>query len=198
MKTENKILEMSFDFALETIAIYRKLIEKKEYVLSKQLLRSGTSIGANVEEAIAAQSRKDFISKMCIASKESRETRYWIRLLDKSKIVEMNFSAHLEKSDHIINILTKIVKTTAQNPASKYKIQNTKFKIELWLRYSQTSSASNPQTPSGLRQRRQQINRSTSSAHLKPAGAASCGRRWDHRSRMFLPVTRQLITVGNA
>ena len=86
MKTENKILEMSFDFSLQIIQLYKILIEQKEYVLSKQLLRSGTSIGANIEEAIAAQSRKDFISKLSIASKEARETRYWLRLLDKSKL----------------------------------------------------------------------------------------------------------------
>ncbi|MEJ7610834.1 MAG: four helix bundle protein [Ferruginibacter sp.] len=117
MKTENKILEMSFDFALQTITLYRKLIDKKEFIISKQLLRSGTSIGANVEEAIAAQSRKDFISKMSIASKESRETRYWLRLLDKSKIIEMDYSPYLQNSEHIINILTKIVKTTQQTAA---------------------------------------------------------------------------------
>ncbi len=91
------------------------LIENREYVLSKQLLRSGTSIGANVEEAIAAQSRKDFISKMAIASKEARETRYWLRLLSKSKLVEMDYSLYLESCEHIINILTKIVKTTQEN-----------------------------------------------------------------------------------
>ena len=80
--------------------------------MSKQLLRSGTSIGANIEEAIAAQSRKDFISKMSIASKEARETRYWIRLLDKSRIIEMDYAIYLTKIEHIINILTKIVKTS--------------------------------------------------------------------------------------
>ena len=86
--------------------------EKKEYVLLKQLLRSGTSIGANIKEAIVAQSRKDFISKMSIASKEARETRYWIRLLDKSKIIDMDYAMYLTKIEHIINILTKIVKTS--------------------------------------------------------------------------------------
>ena len=76
MKTENKIQELSFEFAIMVIELYKIMIEKKEYVLSKQLLRSGTSIGANIKEAIVAQSRKDFISKMSIASKEARETRY--------------------------------------------------------------------------------------------------------------------------
>jgi four helix bundle protein len=79
-----KIDERTFKFALSIIELYKYLKEHKEYVLSKQLLRSGTSIGANVEEAQAAQSKKDFTSKMSIASKEARETRYWLRLLDQS------------------------------------------------------------------------------------------------------------------
>jgi len=78
-------------------------------------LRSGTSIGANVEEAIAGQSRKDFISKLSIASKESRETRYWLRLLDKSQLVKHDYSAYLSSVNHIVNILTKIVKTSQEN-----------------------------------------------------------------------------------
>ena len=114
MKTENKILEMSFDFSLLIISLYKKLIENKEYILSKQLLRSATSIGANVEEAIAAQSKRDFISKMSIASKEARETRYWLRLLDKSKLVEIEYLPYLNAVEHIINILIKIVKTSQE------------------------------------------------------------------------------------
>ena len=112
MKTENKIQELSFEFAIMVIELYKIMIEKKEYVLSKQLLRSGTSIGANIEEAIAAQSRRDFISKMSIASKEARETRYWIRLLDKTRMIEMDYTNYLNKIEHIINILTKIVKSS--------------------------------------------------------------------------------------
>ena len=127
MKSENKIAEMSFDFAIAIIALYKQLVEKKEFILSKQLLRSGTSIGANVEEAIAAQSRKDFISKMAIASKEARETRYWLRLLNKSKLVNLEYQPYLESIEHIINILTKIVKTTVESPVPT--IQNSTFKI---------------------------------------------------------------------
>ena len=115
MKTENKILELSFEFSLQIIQLYKILVERKEFVLSKQLLRSGTSIGANVEEAIAAQSRKDFISKMTIASKEARETRYWLRLLDKSKLAEIDYTPCLASIEHIINILTKIVKTSQES-----------------------------------------------------------------------------------
>lgn len=114
MKTENKILELSFNFSLSVIQLYKQLTENKEFVLSKQLLRSGTSIGANVEEAIAAQSRKDFISKMSLASKEARETRYWLRLLDKSKLIDLEYSPYLDSIEHIINILTKIVKTSQE------------------------------------------------------------------------------------
>ncbi len=74
MKTQNQILEMTFEFSLQIIQLYKQLIASKEYVLSKQILRSATSIGANVEEANAALSKRDFISKMSIASKEARET----------------------------------------------------------------------------------------------------------------------------
>ena len=115
MKTENTILDLSFNFSLQIIELYKTLIHQKEFVLSKQILRCGTSIGANVEEAIAAQSRKDFISKMSIASKEARETRYWLRLLDKSKLVENGYKDPLISVEHIINILTKIVKTSQEN-----------------------------------------------------------------------------------
>lgn len=117
MKTGNKILEMSFDFSLQIITLYKKLTDSKEYILSKQLLRSATSIGANIEEAIAAQSKNDFISKMSIASKEARETRYWLRLLDKSKLVNIDYSSYLNSAEHIINILTKIVKTSSETVA---------------------------------------------------------------------------------
>lgn len=111
MKTENLIATMTFDFSLQVIALYRQLIEHKEFVLSKQLLRSATSIGANVEEATAGQTKKDFVAKMAIASKEARETRYWLRLLDHSKIVPVNYEQHLLSIENIINVLTKIVKT---------------------------------------------------------------------------------------
>lgn len=96
MKADNKILDLSFSFSLQIIGLYKILIQKSEYVLSKQLLRSATSIGANVEEAIAGQTRKDFITKMSIASKEARETRYWLRLLDKSKLIELDYSPYLK------------------------------------------------------------------------------------------------------
>lgn len=77
-------------------------------------MRSGTSIEANVEEANAAQSKKEFIAKMSIASKEARETRYWLRLLDKSQIVSFDYTADLKSIEHIVNIITKIVKTSQE------------------------------------------------------------------------------------
>ena len=81
---KNEILDQFFDFALKIIELAKFLKNKKEYVISNQILRSGTSDGANVTEARAAQSTKDFIAKLSIASKESRETNYWLRFLDKS------------------------------------------------------------------------------------------------------------------
>ena len=85
---KNEILDLSFDFALEIIKLVKYLKASNEFVMSSQLLRSGTSIGANKTEAQAVQSTKDFIAKMSIAAKEARETEYWIRLLDKSKTIE--------------------------------------------------------------------------------------------------------------
>lgn len=105
--------EKSFDFALKIIGLYKRLIEKGEYVLSKQLLKAGTSIGANVEEGIAAQSRRDFLSKMSIAAKEAREARYWLRLMDQTRIAKIDYTDYLQDVDRLIRVLTSIVKTTA-------------------------------------------------------------------------------------
>ena len=104
----NKTLE----FSLQIISFYIQLQTEKEFVLSKQLLRSATSIGANVAEASAAQSKKDFISKMSIASKEARETKYWLNLLDKSDLTNLNCENYLNEIEHIINIITKIIITS--------------------------------------------------------------------------------------
>ena len=104
-----------FDFALQIIELYGKLVRDKEFDISKQLIRSATSIGANVEEAIAGQSKKDFLHKMGIASKEARETRYWLRLLDKSQMVTIDYQPYLRAVESIINILTKIVKTSSES-----------------------------------------------------------------------------------
>ena len=109
----NIIKDKTYQFALKIIHHYQKMRQQNEFVLSRQLLRSGTSIGANVEEAIAAQSRKDFISKMAISSKEARETNYWLRLLRDSKLCgNIDFTDLIKESEEIIKILTSIVKTT--------------------------------------------------------------------------------------
>lgn len=115
MEKESLIQQRSFAFALQIVELYKQLRELKEFVLSKQLLRSATSIAANVEEAGAAQSKRDFISKMSIASKEARETRYWLRIYQESKLVNLNFDVYLSEIDQLILILTKIVKTSARN-----------------------------------------------------------------------------------
>ena len=89
MKSNNIIQEKSFAFAVRIVKLYQFLCtEKKEFVLSKQLLRAGTSIGANVEEAIGGQSDKDFLSKIGISYKEARETIYWIRLLSATEYLD--------------------------------------------------------------------------------------------------------------
>lgn len=111
---ESVVRTKSFEFALQVIALYKELQEKREFVLSKQLLRSGTSVGANIEEASAAQSRKDFISKMSIAAKEARETHYWLKLLDASRLADAGYSKPLQKVEELIRLLTAIVKTTSE------------------------------------------------------------------------------------
>ncbi len=110
MKT-NIIAERSFAFALSIIRLYQELQERREYVLSKQILRSGTSIGANVQEATAAFSKKDFAYRMSIASKETRETHYWLRLLNESQLVDLNLEDIMSDIREIDRILTSIVKT---------------------------------------------------------------------------------------
>src|SRR3989338_1040298 len=101
MEKQNLIQQKSFDFALKIIELYGKLVRAKEFVISKQLLRSATSIGANVEEAIAGQSKKDFLHKMAIASKEARETRYWLKLLDESQILKIGYKTYLQEIESI-------------------------------------------------------------------------------------------------
>ncbi|MBN1838583.1 MAG: four helix bundle protein [Campylobacterales bacterium] len=119
MKQENIILDKSFTFAVRIVKLYKHLSdEKKEYVLSKQLLRSGTSIGANINEAQAGQSKADFIAKMSIASKEARESKYWIDLLVEADYMnnEDNYVQSLIKDiEEIIKLLTSIVKSSQGN-----------------------------------------------------------------------------------
>ena len=114
---ENQARDKSYDFALRIIKIYKYLIEeKKEYVLSKQILRSGTSIGANVEEAIGGQSRRDFLAKISIAYKETRESHYWLRLLRDSSFLDQEVAQSLlSDCEELLKILGSIQKTTKNN-----------------------------------------------------------------------------------
>ena len=113
---DNIIVKKSYSFALEIITIYKYLVsEKKEFVLSKQLLRSGTSVGANIYEAIASESKKDFIHKLGISVKEARETSYWLNLLkDSNYISEEQFNGLNRNCDELIRILNSIILTTKE------------------------------------------------------------------------------------
>ena len=116
----NPIREKSFEFSLVTIDLYKRLQADREFVISKQLLRSGTSIGANVEEATAAESRRDFIHKMALASKEARESMYWLRLLSKSNLVPgLDVSAELAHAHELVRMLTSIVKSASKSSDPK-------------------------------------------------------------------------------
>ena len=108
---ENVIKDKTFKFSISIIFLYKELKNKNEFVISKQLLRSATSIGANVKEAQSGQSRADFLSKMYIAFKEAQETEYWLELLQESKLVNMDYREYLKDCKEIINILSSITKT---------------------------------------------------------------------------------------
>ena len=109
----NPLQEKSYLFAIDIVKTCRSMIDtQKEFVLSKQLLRSGTSIGANIEESQFAQSKADFISKLSIALKEASESRYWIRLLAETNTIPLDVKEALLRALHdIINILIRSIKT---------------------------------------------------------------------------------------
>lgn len=115
MKTDNVIVDKSKAFALLIIRLYKYLTEtKKEFVLSKQVLRSGTSIGANVKEGIRGQSKADFYAKMNIALKEASETEYWLELLHESDYLtdqEKDFESLYQECQEVLRILMSITKT---------------------------------------------------------------------------------------
>lgn len=114
---KQKIQDRTYNFALEIMKLVKELpYNTATASLGRQLIRSGTSIGANVEEAQGASSRKDFINKINIAKKEARETRYWIRLINDSHLTQnKSISSLLSEIVEIINILTTIVKTSEKN-----------------------------------------------------------------------------------
>ena len=116
-EVENDIYEITRSFAIRIVNMYKYLKEEKgEYIMSKQVFRSGTSIGANVFEGKNAQSRPDFASKMSIALKEATESAYWIDLLHETKyITDSEFQSVSQDCSRIIAVLTKIVKSSKQS-----------------------------------------------------------------------------------
>ena len=114
MNNENPLLKKSYDFALQIVKLYQLITKNKnEYVLSKQLLRSGTSIGANIAEANGAISKADFSSKISIAYKESLETKYWLNLLMDSEYIEVTTAKKLiNNADELSKIMFSILKST--------------------------------------------------------------------------------------
>ncbi len=117
MKKDNIIQAKSFAFAIRIVKAYQYLInDKKEYILSKQLLRSGTSIGSNIEESIGGQSKADFISKLSISYKEARETMYWIKLLKATNyLLEDEAQSLIKDAEEICRIIGSIQITAKKN-----------------------------------------------------------------------------------
>ncbi len=115
MKKQNVIVDKSFNFSLNIIALYKRLQTEKEYIVSKQLLRSGTSIGANISEATAGCTKRDFIYKLTLSHKEAFESRYWLELLNKSDLTDINVDKLLNEVNELIKILTRILITARKN-----------------------------------------------------------------------------------
>jgi len=113
MKKDNVVQIKSYNFAIRVVELYKDLsVNKKEFILSKQLLRSGTSIGANVEEALGGQSRKDFYAKLTISYKEARESHYWIRLLkDTNYLTQKQYDSLILDIEELLKIIGSIQKT---------------------------------------------------------------------------------------
>lgn len=113
MSKDSVLVEKSYAFALRVVKLFKFLREeKKEFVLSKQVVRSGTSIGANLEEATGAQSTNDFVAKLHISLKEAKETHYWLRLLRNSEyLTKEQSNSLLNDTDALISLLTKSLKT---------------------------------------------------------------------------------------
>ena len=114
---DNILVDKSFKFAVRVVNLYKYLSkDKKEFILSKQLLRSGTSIGANINESQEAQSKADFISKLSISLKEARESKYWIELLKETNYLTDNEADNiLDDLIEILKLLISIIKTTKEN-----------------------------------------------------------------------------------
>lgn len=117
MKEGNIIQIKSYNFSLRIVKLYKYLItEKKDFILSKQILRSGTSIGANTEEALGSQTRKEFAFKIGIAYKEARETRYWLKLLRDSDYIDYILAeSFLKDCEELCKLTSSIQKTCNKN-----------------------------------------------------------------------------------
>ncbi|MFH1296212.1 MAG: four helix bundle protein [Bacteroidota bacterium] len=113
MEKENIVLEKAYRFALRVIQLYQYLVKRKEFILSAQILKAGTSIVANLEEAMGGISRKDFLAKVSIAYKEARESRLWLRLFKDSGILSVSeANSLLEDCEELLKIIGSIQKTT--------------------------------------------------------------------------------------
>ncbi|MFC2086919.1 four helix bundle protein [Bacteroidota bacterium] len=126
MQKENIVLIKSYDFALKIVKLYLYLRqEKKEFEISKQVLRSGTSIGSNAEEGNSAQIKKDVIAKFSVSLKESKETHYWLRLLKDVRLVDPDLAIGLlNECEELIRIITSILKTSKENEKQLFIIHS--------------------------------------------------------------------------
>jgi len=130
LKANNVVIEKTYAFALSVIQMVCALRKQHEYEIASQLLRCGTSIGANVEEAQCGVSRADFAAKMGIASKEARETHYWLRLIRDSQTLSRDqVQPRLKEAEELIRILTAIVKTSRKSGTQKLNIQHSPLSI---------------------------------------------------------------------
>jgi len=124
--SESIVYQKAYSFAIEIVKLYKHLsTDKREFILSKQLLRSGTSIGANVNEAISSESKRDFVHKLGIALKEARETSYWLMLLKDSEFINIEqFSPLNDNCNSLIKILSSIIITTKERYFKKQTTHN--------------------------------------------------------------------------
>jgi len=120
MKQNNTILLKSYQFSLRIVSLSKYLTDKHEYILARQILRSGTSIGANVEETVGCHTRRDFLQKISIAYKETRETHYWLRLIrDAEIIVGKETDSMITDCEELLRILGSLQKTLKQSLTSQ-------------------------------------------------------------------------------
>ena len=112
---KNAIKDTSIELALSSIDLYKEMTDQKEYVISKQILKCSTGVGANIHEALAAESKKDFIHKLSISLKEAREYEYWLRLIEPGDLVSVKTEEVKSQLNSVIALLTSIIKTSKKN-----------------------------------------------------------------------------------